>query len=346
MITLPKVLPAVFSYEGMKEKWDEDNPDEPYTRRADLDSGRYALDKWLIRVNDEGKTIAAIGWKEHSTHTVVGGMLASSEGRELGGNSRDLVETRQPQLPANNPMVSAFGHQSGDNKRWMAGGRKGGWAFPNDPKFQEYSQLIPEEVLNDWLSQYPTNMGIKPNNAEDLAKAIYFDDIHGDWFNLFKSERYVISLGKKGYEVIDTDSNKAVNRTGLSKTKANNMLAAINRGETNLTQYEADVKQRASRSRWKTILRKKHDWSKDIGSQGWIDAVKAELNAKHTGMGVFEFDYKNKTHHFNMHYLTNPPEVIVNGWGKNTLMEDPINMAKRIKLIVDKHIDLQAKIGE
>ena len=91
---------------------------------------------------------------------------------------------------------------------------------------------------------------------------------------------------------------------------------------------------------WEDVLKK------DIGSKEWIEAVKSELNAKHTGHGVFEFDYKNKTHYFNMQYLTNPPEVIVNGWGKNTLMEDPIKMANRIRLIVDKHIDLQTKVGE
>lgn len=91
---------------------------------------------------------------------------------------------------------------------------------------------------------------------------------------------------------------------------------------------------------WERVLKK------GIGSKKWIEAVKSELNAKHTGHGVFEFDYKNKTHYFNMHYLTNPPEVIVNGWGKNNLIEDPIKMANRIRLIVDKHIDLQTKVGE
>ena len=186
MIILPKVLPAVFSYEGMKEKWGEDNPDEPYSRRADLETGRYALDKWLIRVDDEGKTISAIGWKEHSNHTVVGGLLATKRGEELQGNSGDLIGTRQPQLPPSKPLVSAFEHKRGDNERWMAGGRSKGWAFPNDAKFQEYSQLIPQEVLNDWLGRYPDTMGIKPNNAEDLNKGYYLDDVMGDWFNVLK----------------------------------------------------------------------------------------------------------------------------------------------------------------
>ena len=40
---MPKVLPAIYSYEDMKAKWSQDNPDEPpYTRRSDLETGRYA----------------------------------------------------------------------------------------------------------------------------------------------------------------------------------------------------------------------------------------------------------------------------------------------------------------
>ena len=36
---MPKVLPAIFSYDDMKSKWNQDNPDEPYTRRKDLEAG-------------------------------------------------------------------------------------------------------------------------------------------------------------------------------------------------------------------------------------------------------------------------------------------------------------------
>ena len=53
-----KVLPAIFSYENMKSKWNQDNPDNPYSRRDELQQGIYSLDKWLIRVDDNNKTIA------------------------------------------------------------------------------------------------------------------------------------------------------------------------------------------------------------------------------------------------------------------------------------------------
>lgn len=251
---MPKVLPAIFSYEGMKEKWGEDNPDEPYIRREDLVTGRYALDKWIIRVDDEGKTISAIGWKEHPNYTVVGGLRATEEGKIIQNNARVLAEARQPQLP-DKPLLSAFGHDGGDNERWMQGGRGAGWAFPNDDNWEQYKTLIPEAVLTDWLSKYPTNTGIKPNSAEDMAKAVYFDDIMGDWFNVVKNERYSRILGHKGYDIIDSRTGKKVNKTALSKSRADAMLEAIERGETDLTQYEAKVKRKAKHSNWKNILR-------------------------------------------------------------------------------------------
>ena len=99
---MPKVLPAIFSYEDMKSRFAEDNPDDPYTRRADLESGIYELDKWLIRVDDDNKAISTVGFKEHPSHTVVGGMYATEYGESLGGNSRALQDAREPQLNQSN----------------------------------------------------------------------------------------------------------------------------------------------------------------------------------------------------------------------------------------------------
>jgi len=96
---------------------------------------------------------------------------------------------------------------------------------------------------------------------------------------------------------------------------------------------------------WESII-KYRTFEEGLGSKAWITAVKKELNAEHTGWGVFEFDYKGKQHHFNMHYLTKPPEVSVNGFGKASLVDDPIRMARIIRLIIDKQIDYQSKIGE
>jgi len=149
---MPKVLPAIFSYEDMKSRFAQDNPDDPYTRRADLESGIYALDSWLIRVDDDNKAISTVGFKEHPSHTVVGGMYASAKGREIGGNNRALQIAREPQLNQSKPLVAAFGHRDGDNARWIAKAKQNGWKFPEDEGFQQVSQMLPEQIVNAWNS--------------------------------------------------------------------------------------------------------------------------------------------------------------------------------------------------
>lgn len=185
---MPKVLPAIFSYEDMKSRFAQDNPDEPYTRRADLESGIYALDSWLIRVDDDNKAISTVGFKEHPSHTVVGGMYASAKGREIGGNNRALQIAREPQLNQSKPLVAAFGHRDGDNARWIAKAKQNGWKFPEDNDFQQVSQMLPEQIVNAWNSAYPNgNWAIRSIRGEgDFAKCVFIDDPMPAWFNVIK----------------------------------------------------------------------------------------------------------------------------------------------------------------
>lgn len=185
-----KVLPAIFSYEDMKERFAQDNPDDPYTRRADLESGIYALDSWLIRVDDDNKAISTVGFKENPSHTVVGGMYATAKGRQIGGNNRALQDAREPQLNPSKPLVAAFGHREGDNSRWIANAKKNGWSFPDSPNWEQMSQLLPPDVLNAWLSRYPEKMAIRSIRGEgEFAKCIYLDDPTPAWFNVLKSKK-------------------------------------------------------------------------------------------------------------------------------------------------------------
>ena len=218
-------------------------------------AGRYALDQWIIRVNDEGKTIAATGWKEHPTHTAVGGTKALENAP--AGQYRAIADARERQVNQSKPLVAAFGHTSGDNERWFATMKGNGWAFVDDPNWEKYKTLIPEEILTDWLSRFRSNMAIRPvKGAEGMAKCSYPDDPINNWFNVVKSERYSRALGNKGYDIIDSRTGKKVNKTALSKSRADAMLEAIERGETDLTQYEAKVKRKAKHSNWKNILQR------------------------------------------------------------------------------------------
>lgn len=281
---MPKVLPAIYSYEDMKAKWLQDNPEEPYTRRRDLETGRYALDKWLIRVDDEGKTLAVIGWKEHPQHTVTGGLLATKRGREIGRNTEALVAAREPQMPQNNPLVTSFKHRDGDNSRWIAGGKRAGWAFPDDTElFEQYSSLLPEDVKNDWLQAYPQTFGTKPINPEALSKEMY-DGV--EEFMLAKNERYIRELGKSGYNIIDTDTNKKLNTIGLSKSQAKDMIKLLKEGKS-VWEYT-----KPRHSRWKSQLKK--------SVSNWADILKVLPPSHYRDYSVPE---KDNTH------VNNPPKA-------------------------------------
>ena len=199
---MPKVLSAIYSYEDMKEKWNQDNPnpDGPYnrySRRDELQQGVYELDKWLIRVDDEGKTIATIGWKEYPSHTVVGGLLATNrankkrpefEGDHLARNERALQSAREPQMNQSKPLVAAFGAREGSPEEWIERGRSRGWIFSQDENFNQVSGLLPEQVINEWNTAYPNgNWAIRPiTDAANLAKWVFIDDPISDWFNVVK----------------------------------------------------------------------------------------------------------------------------------------------------------------
>ena len=192
-----KVLPAIFSYEDMKSKWNQDNPDNPYSRRDELQQGIYSLDKWLIRVDDENRSLATIGWKEYPSHTVVGGLLATHrankkrpeyEGDHLGKNERALQSAREPQLNQSKPLVAAFGAREGSSEAWIQRGRDRGWVFSQDEKFNQVKSLVPESVINEWNGAYPNgNWAIRQiTDAESLSKWVFIDDPTPSWFNLLK----------------------------------------------------------------------------------------------------------------------------------------------------------------
>lgn len=296
---MPKVLPAIFSYEDMKAKWLQDNPEQPYTRRSDLETGRYALDKWLIRVDDEGKTLAVIGWKEHPQHTVTGGLLATKRGREIGGNTEALVAAREPQMPQNNPLVTSFKHRDGDNSRWIAGGKRAGWAFPDDTElFEQYSSLLPEDVKNDWLQAYPKTFGTKPINPEALSKEMY-DGV--EEFMLAKNERYIRELGESGFNVIDTKTNKRLNTIGLSKSQAKNMLELLKEGRS-VWEYT-----KPRHSRWRSQLKKSvSNWAdvlKVLPPSHYFNYAVPEKDSSHVNYPPKAYDYGTVRAIVRGHYL-------------------------------------------
>ena len=228
---MPKVLSAIFSYEDMKKRWNQDNPnpDGPYnrySRRDELQQGIYALDKWLIRVDDEDKTIATIGWKECPSHTVVGGLLATNRANPkrpefeqgLGRNERALQSAREPQMNQSKPLVAAFGAREGSPEAWIERGRSRGWVFSQDENFNQVRELLPEQVINEWNSAYPNgNWAIRPiTDADSLAKWIFIDDPYPDfdllkmetgWFSILKKRKFNFQVMKEAVKNVVSDLN-------------------------------------------------------------------------------------------------------------------------------------------
>lgn len=261
-----KVLPAIFSYEDMKSKWNQDNPDNPYSRRDELQQGIYSLDKWLIRVDDDNRTIATIGWKEYPSHTVVGGLLATHrankkrpeyEGDHLGKNERALQSAREPQLNQSKPLVAAFGAREGSSEAWIQRGRDRGWVFSKDKEFSQIKSSIPESVTNEWNGAYPNgNWAIRPiTDAESLSKWVFIDDPTPSWFSLIKSDKYKMQLGSAGYNVIRLQDNKRLNTIGLSRSQAKHMIADLEAGK-DVSQYTRRRKVKEVKGGWKSVLRK------------------------------------------------------------------------------------------
>ena len=289
-----KVLPAVFSYEDMKRRFAQDNPDDPYTRRKDLESGIYELDKWLIRVDDNDKAISTVGWKEHPSHTVVGGMYATEYGESLGGNSKALQNAREPQLNQSKPLVAAFGHRRGDNARWIANAKKNLWRFPDDPEFEQMKTLLPESVLNAWLAKYPERMAIRSIRDEgQMAKCVYLDDPTPQWFSVMKSN-YKRQLGKAGFNVIRISDGKRMNSKGLSRSQAIQMIDDLESGK-DVSRYQK--KKKSITGGWKGQLKKFYP-TDDFDDVGIADKYGDDLKFPSKGIIV-----GNTIVMFSSHYL-------------------------------------------
>lgn len=191
-----KVLPAVFSYEEMKNKWNQDNPNEPYGRSDSLQNGIYAIENWLIRVDDNNKAIATGGWTEYPTHTVVGGLYAVERADrnhpehdpKLSGNARAIQDAREPQLNKSKPIIASFNQQRGNNARWMATAKNTqGFIFSDDPKWEQAISVLPQELVKEWTEKSGDRWAIRNIlNSEELAKCVYPDDPTASWFNLLK----------------------------------------------------------------------------------------------------------------------------------------------------------------
>ena len=295
----------MFTYEQMQQKWlqDIEEDEEPYTRRSDLQTGRYALDKWLIRVDDEGKTLAVLGWKEHSNHTVCGGGLTTERGKQIRGNMKALMAARKSQIPQDKMMVTALVHRSGNNARWLAFGRGQLYRFPNDEGFEEYANQLPPAVKEDWLSAYPETFGVKPVNPTSAPEGVEKSYYDMDFYVMTKNERYIKRLGEQGYEVIDSNTDKRLNTIALSNSQAKHMVKLLKEGRS-VREYTQPSHVRS----WKQQLKKSvSNWAdvlKVLPPSHYRDYTVTEKDNTHTDYPPKAHDYGTVRAIVRGHYLS------------------------------------------
>ena len=166
---MPKVLDTTFSFEEMKKRWNADNPSEPYVRSGIVPSW-YDLDTWIIRVDDNGKTISTTGWSDKGDYLVVGGTQSIKNSPR--GHMSDLVPYRAKLIP-NKPLLATFTNAP----RWIEANEKTGWEITNiEPNLLN---SIPKDIIEkvkDYAEKNNKAWGIKP--ANEIKK----------WWRLIKYE--------------------------------------------------------------------------------------------------------------------------------------------------------------
>lgn len=225
----PRVLDQVFSYQGMQNQWNSDNPEEEYVRNI---PSWYELDKWLIRVDSNNKVIATIGWKEYDTYLVLGGLKSVQKKKIPSGNADDLYAARDAKLP-NKPKVMGF-KPKGNIETWIDRYRGKGFTVQKDvDENNKVINLVPKKVQEEFESRYEGNWAVKKwfgmlRNSDSVLKSRSKSDMVWIKFGTtimqdeipFKNPQLFVKFSNLG-----RDNKRAIRfylETGLAKPKRRN----------------------------------------------------------------------------------------------------------------------------
>lgn len=211
-----KIEPTVHTFDEMKRKWDRDNEDMPYERSPEI-SGWYDLDKWLLRVTDDGTVVGTIGWREEPEYILLGGLKGRDD---LGhrGNMKALTAARELRLPKGKPQLAGFKAGRGSQGDWVKTQSRFYNINPTDTKG------IPQDVIDKFKQRYGEDWGIKKAWDWDMFnKTIWPDDPIPRWWSIMKAksttitESQWVSLKDKILnDEVPVDRNKYVRYSNLS----------------------------------------------------------------------------------------------------------------------------------
>ena len=265
-----------------QESWNEKLPSSRLPA-GQTRLGFYPIDRFNVAF-DEGKPVSFRGWSETNGYTMLGMDYTKEEYRRQGLHKKLAPPMRGKIILGLSQKDESFSPEAWANTFE----RQGFVVNPTD-----------EEIVRVFGETSPTTDAFKDFYSGG-AKSFAIKNMDS---TVTKNERYVRVMGKNGFNIMDTKYNKPVNRTGLSRSRAKAMLEAIKRGETDLTQYEGEVKRKARHSKWKTVLRKwkpDESFDKNASKDGKIlmgkygpykqsDSLSAYINTHYTQKGHIRF---------------------------------------------------------
>jgi len=156
---MPRVLGQIFTFDEMKSRWDSDNPENPYVRSSTVPDW-YDLDKWIIRVDDNDKTVSTTAWRVAPEYVLLGGTQKIPNSGK--GHFKDLKNKRNKLLSKDRPWIAAYTNAP----RWLNTVTSEGVQIYNEQYGgidEDILRSLPEDIINKMKSSYPDgNWGVYP----------------------------------------------------------------------------------------------------------------------------------------------------------------------------------------
>jgi len=192
---MPRVLGQIFTFDEMKSRWDSDNPENPYVRSSTVPDW-YDLDKWIIRVDDNDKTVSTTAWRVAPEYVLLGGTQKIPNSGK--GHFKDLKNKRNKLLSKDRPWIAAYTNAP----RWLNTVTSEGVQIYNEQYGgidEDILRSLPEDIINKMKSSYPDgNWGVYPAtvNVEKAFEKSWWrtlpdNRLKKSWRDILKVDEFV-----------------------------------------------------------------------------------------------------------------------------------------------------------
>tara|TARA_R100001443_G_scaffold108806_2_gene119703 strand:+ start:1929 stop:2453 length:525 start_codon:yes stop_codon:yes gene_type:complete len=148
---LPDGVSEPMTKDSAVDLFNEDNPNDKYIRRSNLDSF-YPLEEWIVRVLN-GEVVGIQGFTDRGSYFLVGG----AKGREGVTGTLKLFQKEREKWIGGKPKIAGLNAKRGSQEQYLDFFRNTGWSL-NPDEFEG----VPQKVIETWKKNYPDgNWGIK-----------------------------------------------------------------------------------------------------------------------------------------------------------------------------------------